>query len=263
MTDDAAVTVVAQATVETPEPSTEADQDVPPGVEDPAAAADSEQAGPEAADEGLIDTIVDAVTDAVEDIVPGEEGEPAGEAQPPAARETVAFPEEHGDAAVEEHGAIATEVWLILALVALILIALRPAKQAILGALDKRADRIRGELEEAQRLREEAQAALANFQRRQRDAMGEAEEIIAHARAEAERVRGHAAEELEVTLQRREAMAMDRIAQAEAAATAEVRGIAVDVAIAAARQVIGEQLDKSKANALVDEAIKDLPNKLH
>ena len=119
-------------------------------------------------------------------------------------------------------------------------------------------------MEEAQRLREEAQAALANFQRRQRDALGEAEEIIAHAKVEADRLRDHAAaEELEETLKRREAMAMDRIAQAESAATAEVRGVAVDVAIAAAREVIGTQLDKSKADSLVDESIKDLPNRLH
>jgi F-type H+-transporting ATPase subunit b len=68
---------------------------------------------------------------------------------------------------------------------------------------------------------------------------------------------------MEETLRRREAMAMDRIAQAEAAAVAEVRGVAVDVAIAAAREIIGAQLDKSKADALVDDAIKDLPNRLH
>ena len=184
-------------------------------------------------------------------------GEAAGEGEA-ATGETVGVADDPG-AAADDHAGIATEVWLVLALVALIVLAFRPAKRAILGALDSRADRIRDELEDSGCA---AQAALANFQRRQRDAMGEAEEIIAHARAEADRLREHAAEELEATLKRREAMAMDRIAQAEAAATAEVRGVAVDVAISAAREVIGGQLDKSKANALVDDAIKDLPNKL-
>lgn len=215
----------------------------------------------EGADEGLIETIIDAVTDVVEDVVPGGEGETAGDAEGPATGETVGIADDHG--AADDHAGPAPELWLVLALVALILIAFRPAKRAILGALDDRAGKIRDELEEAQRLREEAQAALANFQRRQRDALGEAGEIIAHAKAEAERLREHAVADLEETLRRRESMAMDRIAQAEAAAVAEVRGVAVDVAIAAARDIIGGQLDKSKSDALVDDAIKDLPNQLH
>ncbi|NNG04704.1 MAG: F0F1 ATP synthase subunit B [Inquilinus sp.] len=158
---------------------------------------------------------------------------------------------------------MAPETWLILALIALIVIAFRPAKRAILGSLDGRAGRIRNELDEAHRLREEAQAALANFQRRQRDAMSEAEEIIGHARVEAERLRERVAAELDAGLKRREAIAMDRIAQAETAALAEVRAIAVDVSVAAARELIASQLDKNKADGLIDQAINDLPGKLH
>ena len=164
----------------------------------------------------------------------------------------------------EEHQeGVAPEIWLVLALVALILIAFRPAKRAILGALDGRAGRIRDELEEAHRLREEAQAALANFQRRQRDAVSEAEEIVNHARVEADRLRERATAELETSLKRREAMAMDRIAQAESAALAEIRAIAVDVSVAAASELIAAQLDKKKAEDLIDQAISDLPGKLH
>ena len=246
---------------------TEAVEEVVPGGEGEAAGED--QATGEAAEstaegegEGLIETIIDAVTDVVEDVVPGGDDDAAGEAEGPATGEAVGIADDHG-AAAEEHEAFGPELWLILALVALIMIAFRPAKRAILGALDQRAGRIRDELEEAKRLHEEAQAALANFQRRQRDALGEAGEIIAHAQVEAERLREHAVAELEETLKRREAMAMDRIAQAEAAATAEIRGVAVDVAIAAAREIIAAQLDKAKADALVDDAIQDLPNQLH
>lgn len=163
----------------------------------------------------------------------------------------------------EEHHGLPPELWLVLALVVVIAVAFRPAKKAILSALDSRAERIRGELEEAQRLREEAQAALANFQRRQRDAMGEAEEIITHARQEAERLKAKTTADLEEVLKRREAQAMDRISQAEATALAEVRGIAADVAIAAARQVIAANLDKERSNVLVDRSIEELPGKLH
>ncbi|MEO3432741.1 F0F1 ATP synthase subunit B [Inquilinus sp. CAU 1745] len=168
--------------------------------------------------------------------------------------------EAHAEA---EHHGPPTELFLLAALIILIAIAFKPAKRAILASLDGRAERIKNELEEAQRLREEAQASLASFQRRQRDAMGEAEEIISHARQEAERLRAQAAKDLEEVLKRRESQAMDRIAQAEAAALTEVRTIAVDVAIAAARQVIGGKLDKEKEAALIDHSIAELPSKLH
>jgi F-type H+-transporting ATPase subunit b len=166
---------------------------------------------------------------------------------------------EYGEAA----GGDWSYVWLLVALVILIVIAYRPAKRAILGALDARSARIKNELDEAQRLREEAQAALASFQRRQRDAMSEADEIIAHAREDAERMRKQALEDLEQVLARREQLAMERIDQAEANAAAEVRNVAVDVAIAASRRLIAEQMDQKRAQRLVDEAIADLPNRLH
>ena len=170
----------------------------------------------------------------------------------------------HDDAAVHEPDAgLPTEVWLVVALLVLFAIAYRTAKKAIVGALDARSARIKTELDEAQRLREEAQSALAGFQRRQRDAMTEAEAIIAHAREDAERVRQQALADLEQLLKRREKLAMDRIAQAEANAAAEVRNIAVDVAIAASRQLIADSLDQKKAQALIDEAIADLPKRLH
>lgn len=165
----------------------------------------------------------------------------------------------HGEAA----GGDWSYVWLLVALVILIAIAYRPAKRAILGALDARSARIKNELDDAQRLREEAQAALASFQRRQRDAMSEADEIIAHAREDAERVRKQAMEDLEQVLARREQLAMERIDQAEANAAAEVRNVAVDVAIAASRRLIAEQMDQKRAQRLVDEAIADLPKRLH
>lgn len=155
------------------------------------------------------------------------------------------------------------ELWLLLALAVLGGLLYRYGKEPVLKALDGRAGRIRSELEEAQRLREEAQSALATYQRRHRDAMKEAEEIIAHARDEAERQRERTLADLDESLKRREAMAMDRIAQAEAAALAEVRNTAIDVAIAATRTVLADQLDKAQSAALIDRAIEELPGKLH
>lgn len=168
-----------------------------------------------------------------------------------------------GEADAHAEPAIPEEVWLFVALAILFAMIYRPVRRAVLGALDQRAARIASQLDEAKRLREEAQAALAGFQRRQRDAMAEAEEIIAHARHEAERLRSDAAKHLEEALKRREGMAMDRIAQAEAQAMAEVRNMAVDVAITASRRLIADQLDSKRHAGLVDGAIADLSKKLH
>ena len=179
---------------------------------------------------------------------------------------TVTETVEHAD---DGHGtpaetyAIPLEIWLLVALIILFLMIYRPMKRSVLGALDARAQRIRDDLDEAQRLREDAQSALASVERQQRDALRDAEEIIAHARQEAERLRAQASADLDAGLKRREQLAMDRIAQAEAAALAEVRGLAVDVAASATRAVLAGSVDEARGNALIDQSIRDLDNRLH
>jgi F-type H+-transporting ATPase subunit b len=154
------------------------------------------------------------------------------------------------------------EFWILLAVVAFVIGVWKPARKAILGRLDARAARIRDELETARRLREEAQEALATYQKQQREAAAEAEAILAHARAEAERIAAQAARNLEETLERRQRLAQERIAQEEAKALAEIRGVTVDVAIAAARQAIVAGLDERRGAALIDAAIAALPQQL-
>jgi F-type H+-transporting ATPase subunit b len=138
----------------------------------------------------------------------------------------------------------------------------KPARRAILGRLDTRAARIRDELESARRLREEAQQALAAYRKQQQEGAAQAEAILAHARAEAERIAAEAARNLEETLERRRRLAEERIAQEEAKALAEIRAITVDVAISAARQVIAAELDEQRGAALIDAAIAALPQQL-
>jgi F-type H+-transporting ATPase subunit b len=154
------------------------------------------------------------------------------------------------------------EVWVLLAVVVFLIGVWKPARRVILGGLDARAARIRAELETARRLRDEAQEALAGYQKQQREAAAEAEAIIAHARAEAERIAAQAARNLEETLERRQQLAKERIAQEEARALSEIRAVTVDVAIAAARQVIVAELDEGRGAALIDTAIADLPRQL-
>ena len=155
------------------------------------------------------------------------------------------------------------ELWVAVGFVILIAVIARPLAKALTAGLDARAERIRASLDEATRLREEAQHMLAEYQRKQRDAAKEVEALLAHARDEAERNARDADAKLEAALQRREQMAMDKIAQAEADALQQVRDTTVDVVIAATRTLIEKRLDEAGAARLVDDAIKELPNKLH
>lgn len=161
------------------------------------------------------------------------------------------------------HEGIPVELWLILALVVLIAIAFKPARKAITEGLDGRAAGIRKELDEAQRLREEAKIALANIQRKHRAAMEEAEQIKTHAKEEAKRMVEHAKADLAESLKRREAATYERLAQAEARAIAEVRATAVEAAVRATSDIIAKKLDGKGHERLIDQAIEDLPQRLN
>lgn len=153
--------------------------------------------------------------------------------------------------------------WVAVAFVIFVAGAVWKGRAPIAGMLDARIEAIRSEIDEARRLREEAQASLAAYQRKLRDAMGEAEQIVAQARDAADRAAQRAAETLEAALARRQAQALDNIAQAEAAAITQVRDTTIDVALAATREVLRAHLRGVHADALIDAAIKELPEKLH
>ena len=155
------------------------------------------------------------------------------------------------------------EFWVLLAVAVFFVVVWKPGTRAIFGALDSRAQRIGEELDAAANLRQEAQAALASYQRQQQAATAEAEQIISHAKDEAERIAAQSLRDLEEALQRRQVLAQERITQEEAKALAEIRAIAIDVAISAARQTIAASLDERRGALLIDEAIAALPRQLH
>ncbi len=155
------------------------------------------------------------------------------------------------------------ETWVAVAFVFFLVALFKPIRNMLTGTLDRRAETIKSELDEAQRLREEAQHTLAEYQRKQRDALKEAEGILAEAREEAGRIEMAAAERTEELLRRREQQALDMIAAAEAQALADVRGRAADVAIEATRTLLTNAVAGDGGDALVDEAIDDLPSKLN
>ena len=131
------------------------------------------------------------------------------------------------------------------------------------GQLDKRAEGIKSELDDARALREEAQTILASYERKQKEVADQAERIVAHAKEEAANAAAQAKEDLKASIARRLAAAEDQIASAEAAAVKEVRDSAVQVAVGAARDMIAKQMTATDGNKLIDEAIKDVEAKLH
>ena len=133
----------------------------------------------------------------------------------------------------------------------------------ITKALDGRAAKVRNELEEARRLREEAQAVLADFRRKTQDADDEADAIIAQAKAEAERMTAETEQALEEMIARRTEAAENRIAQAQAQAIGEVRARATDIAIAASQSLLADQVKGKTASDLIDSAIADVKARIN
>ena len=155
------------------------------------------------------------------------------------------------------------EFWVAIAFALVVILAWRPLQRRLGVMLDARAEQIKAELDQAQRLREEAQRTLAEYQRKQRDALQEAEQIVAHAREEAERAAERAKRELVLSLERRRRLAAEKITLEEQKAVAEVRNLAVDVAVAAVREILARDLDATRRQELIDQAIQALPRALH
>jgi F-type H+-transporting ATPase subunit b len=153
--------------------------------------------------------------------------------------------------------------WVYVGFLLFVVLAGPKIWKALAQMLDRRSLKIKSDLDEAQKLKDEAQALLAEYQRKQRDAMREAEEIIANAKSLAQRQIKDAGKQLEENLARREKASLEKIAQAEAQALAEVRREAVDVATAAAAQIIRSQIDGVRGGALIDQAIAEVEKKLH
>lgn len=156
------------------------------------------------------------------------------------------------------------EFWVAVAFVIFVLILLRLGvhKKAV-TALDTRAARIASELDEARKLRDEAQAILAESEKKRRQAEQDAQDIVAGARAEAERVAAEAKAKAEEFVARRTAMAQQKIAQAESQAVAEVRAAAAEAAVAASEKVLTQTVQGKVADDLIGQGIRDVKTKLN
>jgi F-type H+-transporting ATPase subunit b len=156
------------------------------------------------------------------------------------------------------------ETWVAVAFVLFVgVIGYVGAHKKVIDALDRRAERIKAELDEARRLRDEAAALLAEYQPKQGQAEREAAEIVAEARAEAQRVAAEARGKMEEFVARRTRLAETKIGQAEAQALADVKAAAADAAVAAAEKILREAAKGKVADDLIAQGIADVKAKLN
>jgi F-type H+-transporting ATPase subunit b len=157
-----------------------------------------------------------------------------------------------------------TENWVALGFLCFVgLLIYLGAHRKIFEAIDGRQAHIKSELDEARRLREEAQALLAEFERKGREAETEAEAIIAGAKVEAERLAAEAKTKMEDFVARRTKMAEAKIVQAEAQALADVRSAASDAAVAAAERILSAAAKGKVAEDLLAQGIEDVRKKFN
>ena len=169
------------------------------------------------------------------------------------------------DAAGEHGGGIFSDpaFWVGVAFVLFFVLAGKVMWKRVSDMLDKRTAAIVKALGDAQRLRDEALQAKQEAERTLAQATTEGGAILQHAREEAERMQAKAAASLQAAVALREQQALDRIAQSETAATKQVRDTAVDVALSATRALLREQVGAGRSEAMVNEAIGELPRRLH
>jgi F-type H+-transporting ATPase subunit b len=156
------------------------------------------------------------------------------------------------------------ETWVAIAFVILMAVfAWLGIHRTVLTALDHRAERIKGELDDARRLKDEAAKLLADYQVRRSSAEREAQEIVAAAKAEAERIAAEAKTKMEDFVARRTKSAESKIAMAESQALADVRSAAAEAAVAAAAAVMSQSVKGAVADDLLTRGIAEVKAKLN
>jgi F-type H+-transporting ATPase subunit b len=153
--------------------------------------------------------------------------------------------------------------WVALSFVVFVVLACRPAGRFIANSLDSRSARIAGELAEAQKLREEAAETLAVYQKKQSESLEEARQMLAKTQQDAERMAKDAEVELKAAIDKRIKLSVEKIHQAEAKALQDVQNHVVDIAIAAARTIIQDHLERGGSEEIIKQAAGELERKLH
>jgi F-type H+-transporting ATPase subunit b len=153
--------------------------------------------------------------------------------------------------------------WVLISFIVFVCVAIKYGKAAALKLLDDKIDAIKLELSHAENLRVQAQELLAEYQRKHKDAMGEAESIIADAKKHAETLRLKAEEEMDKTSKRREKQLNEKLARIEQNARQDIESYTAQIAINAARQIMTETMDAKTDKAIIDNTLSAISKSLH
>ncbi len=154
-------------------------------------------------------------------------------------------------------------IWLVMSFAIFATLVFKFGKQAVLDKLDSRIESIRIELKNAENLRIEAQEMLAQYQRKHKDGVKDAEAILKNAQIQAAEIQAKAEADLNETLERREKQLSERLERMKQSAKDEILEYASTLAIAATREIIEDKLDKKANDVLVDQTIKNIGENLH
>lgn len=156
-----------------------------------------------------------------------------------------------------------THIWVTISFVLFAAFAFKLGRKSVLGGLDARINDVKSEIDNAERLRVEAQELLAQYQRKQRDAEKEADEIVKRAKEQAKLLRKTAETDLSELMERREVQLTERLHRLEESAIAEIQNHAADLAVAATTEMIVQTLDEKTNAALNEDSIKSLSKNLN
>lgn len=151
-----------------------------------------------------------------------------------------------------------TNFWVAVSFVVFAIIAIKAGYAKVINGLDDKIETIRKDLQEAETLRVEAQELLAHYRRKQKEALAEAEDIIAHAQKHADSITAQAQEQLEDVAARREKQLQERLKRIEEAAIQDVKAYAATLSVDTARDLIYSNMDKKKNGALVEKTNETL-----
>ena len=153
--------------------------------------------------------------------------------------------------------------WVAVSFAGFVLLSYKKIAAILTKTLDDRSARIRVELEQARKLREEAEAILADYKRKQAEYMQEAEQMLVKARSDADAYRKNAESDLKSAMEARTQQALDKISQEEAKAIQDVRNHVVDIALAAARSILIEHVSNLPQEELIKLVVSDIERKIH
>lgn len=156
-----------------------------------------------------------------------------------------------------------TSLWVAFSFILFVVVAFKLGRKSVVNGLDNKIDEIKSEIDNAERLRVEAQELLAQYQRKQQDAEKEAKEIVKNAKSQAKSIKKSMQEELDTIMERRESQLADRMKRLEENAIAKIQNEAADVAMAATTEMIMQTLDEKTQKSLMDDSIKVVSKQLN